>query len=329
MSGSQLYESSHDSFPSLSQAITRFPPSPQFSAQAPTRSGRPAPPSHPPPSTVPRSNGSSASSSARSTLVGPIVTATSSAATGNSYAGWLNKVGGKIQTWKRRYCFIRDHQLCYAKQPTSAILHSLPLRGATLHMYQDANIHGNRKHLWGVAAVMDVFLPVQSATSCERLYLFQADSDADRDGWIQACLECQAMLFSPQAQAGDVLIQGWLQGTKKGYFVLTSASLSFYKTAPTSASVAADKVWKLTSSSKVGHARVASLLCHLHGQRTQGGGADGHGRCGARSLVPRHRRRHRTAARRRLTQPLHVHSAAAYSPCGVAVSEAAPQRVSM
>ena len=251
MSGSnssQLYVSSADSYPSLSQAITRFPPSP-FSTPSTNRSLRPAPPSHPPPSAVPRSTTSPASSSARSTLDAPVITTT--AVSGNSYAGWLHKVGGKIQTWKRRYCFIRDHQLCYAKQPTSAILHSLPLRGATLHMYQEANIHGNRKHLWGIAAVMDVFLPVQSATSCERLYLFQCDSDAERDGWIQACLECQSMLFSPLSQSGDVVMQGWLQGTKKGYFRLTAALLSFFKTAPTSSSVTADKVWKLTASSKV------------------------------------------------------------------------------
>ena len=238
--GSQLYERPPESAPSLSQAITRSPISPP--------SFRPAPPSHPPPPAALRLNNSSAPSSARSTLSSPV---SAQSASGVSYAGWCYKVGGKIQTWKRRYCYIRDHQLCYAKQPSTAILHSLPLRGATLHLYQDTNIHGNRRHLWGVAAVMDVFLPVQSAASCERLYLFQCDSDSDRDDFIQACLECQATLFSPLSQSGDVAIQGWLQGTKKGYFVITPAALSYYKTAPTSASVSADKVWKLTASTKV------------------------------------------------------------------------------
>ena len=247
MSGtsSQLYDTSSDSFPSLSQAITRSQNSSFFSTNS---SLRPAPPSHPPPSSVPGSASSTAASSLHSTLVAAVVPAVAAA---GGYAGWLNKVGGKIQSWKRRYCYIRDHQLCYAKQPTSAILHSLPLRGATVHLYQEANIHGNRRHLWGVAAVMDVFLPVQSATSSERLYLFQCDSDADRDSWIQACLECQAMLFSPLSQPGDAVMQGWLQGTKKGYFILTATALSFFRTAPTSSSVTADKLWKLTSSSRV------------------------------------------------------------------------------
>ena len=47
----------------------------------------------------------------------------------SSHSGWLLKIGGKIQTWHRRFFFIRHSALCYAKKERGDVLQAIPLVG--------------------------------------------------------------------------------------------------------------------------------------------------------------------------------------------------------
>ena len=174
------------------------------------------------------------------------------AVTSSTHSGWLSKVGGKIQTWHRRYFFIRHFTLCYAKKERGDVLQSISLPGSVLHLYQPVNAYSNRPHLWGLTPAAG-----DAATTSSRLYVFQAASEEERDEWIQACLHCQARLFSPQSASSSAVLEGWLQGSRRGYFVLTPSHLSYYKAAPdtsTSAAAAAceaDKRWEVSAGAAV------------------------------------------------------------------------------
>jgi len=88
-----------------------------------------------------------------------------------SYQGYLSKQGGRVQSWKRRYCVLQDFCLYYFKTPKDLTA----LGVITLPSYKVAAVSsGLRKYVF------------QASHSNMRTYNFQADSEEEMKTWISA-----------------------------------------------------------------------------------------------------------------------------------------------
>jgi len=83
--------------------------------------------------------------------------------------GFLTKEGGSYKSWKKRWCVLKNGALHYSKSQNSSDLGIIKLEGATNIKACD---YKKKKAIF------------QIETS-ERVYYLQADSDKERDSWVE------------------------------------------------------------------------------------------------------------------------------------------------
>jgi hypothetical protein len=146
--------------------------------------------------------------------------------------GWLWKVGGSIQTWKKRWMVLHGPVLDYYKNSdvSGNPKGSISLDGASVTALLDNNEFSSptQAHysLFGIT-------PIGSS----RMYVIQAANDAERDSWIAMCANAGAFKvevtpLSLKTQP-DSILEGWLDKyassrTLGGLFQKSSPSERFY-----------------------------------------------------------------------------------------------------
>lgn len=85
-------------------------------------------------------------------------------------AGWLNKQGGRIKSWKKRYFVLEGPLAQYYSKPNESLKGSIDLSDATSI---DADTECKRQ-------------PAIKIVTPKRTFLIQANSESDRQDWIEA-----------------------------------------------------------------------------------------------------------------------------------------------
>ncbi|PVD32691.1 hypothetical protein C0Q70_08136 [Pomacea canaliculata] len=90
-------------------------------------------------------------------------------------SGYLQKVGNRHKTWRRRYCILKDACLYYYKS-----MNSLSALGvAHLHGYKvDGQVSVGKKHAFAL-------IPPETNL---RIFHFSAENDTDRQRWVEAMI---------------------------------------------------------------------------------------------------------------------------------------------
>jgi len=99
--------------------------------------------------------------------------------------GFLVKEGGKIKTWKKRWCVLKINQFYYCKKQNGTELGIIHLANVTLVR---TSTRKNKKHCF------EIWTP-------ERTYYMCATSDADRDAWMQAFASAKKDFEAKKTQA--------------------------------------------------------------------------------------------------------------------------------
>ena len=142
-------------------------------------------------------------------------------------SGWLWKVGGSVQSWKKRWMVIQGKNLFYYKHEAdqtngTSPQGTIPLDGASVAPLLANNEFSSStgEHNSGLFGI--------TPTGSTRMYVIQACDTADRDAWIQACtlggaFRINLTPLSSKTQA-DSLLEGWIDKQQTARFGLFGGS---------------------------------------------------------------------------------------------------------
>lgn len=136
--------------------------------------------------------------------------------------GWLNKVGGSVKTWKKRYFRLYADSICYYEgEGASAAKGSITLAGAQLTVYS-ADIFPQYPFSFGLTPL-----------SSPRHYVFAADSADARLTWLRTLKPlCQRVVKQRETswKEGYLTKQGGkIKTWKKRWVVLNDREMRYYK----------------------------------------------------------------------------------------------------
>lgn len=96
------------------------------------------------------------------------------------FSGILEKQGGKVKSWKQRYCFIHEHVLYYSKDQKSFQNFKGQIKLIDCVLTVEHNKYPNQK-----APAFCFSLRIPEGSDAKRLeYLFKADKAENRDVWM-------------------------------------------------------------------------------------------------------------------------------------------------
>jgi len=139
------------------------------------------------------------------------------------YEGWLNKQGGSVKSWRKRYFRLEEGRLLYYQSDELGHnpLGLIPLPGSKLVLENPSEI--GRKH---------VFRITPSFKTSKRTFLLSAPSEKELKGWFHVLKEQIEVDF---VHPGSIK-EGYMvkcghrhKSWKTRYFVLTKTQLSYYK----------------------------------------------------------------------------------------------------